>query len=339
MIASDYTTLKTNNKTISWQQQLTNSKIDPKKLLEHLNLDIKLLPEIITASTSFTLRVPLAFISRIKKNDVNDPLLKQVLPTTEELAINEGFSFDPLSEKDYTPTSGLIHKYQGRVLLVTTSACAVNCRYCFRRYFPYSDHRSANNQRENILDYLRSTSSIKEVILSGGDPLIASDNYLEGLIKDLETINNITTLRIHTRLPIMIPDRITSKLLAVLTNSRFKIVIVIHCNHAQEIDVHVQQALSLLKNAGVTLLNQAVLLRGVNNSSEALYKLSEKLFFNGVLPYYLHLLDLVHGTKHFEVKEQQAISIVKQLANTAPGYLVPKLVKEVPGEKSKTRVL
>ena len=338
MIASDYTTLITNNKTISWQQQLTQSKVDPKKLLKYLNLDIKLLPQIITSSKSFALRTPLAFISRIKKGNINDPLLKQILPTTEELAINEGFSFDPLAEKDYSPTSGLIHKYQGRVLLITTSACAVNCRYCFRRYFPYSDHRTAKNQREQILTYLRSHSSIKEVILSGGDPLIASDNYLEDLIKDLETINNISTLRIHTRLPIMIPDRITSKLLSIITNSRFKVVIVIHCNHAQEIDENVQQALLLLKNAGVTLLNQAVLLRGVNDSSEDLYDLSEKLFVNAVLPYYLHLLDLVHGTKHFEVKEQQAISIVKQLANIAPGYLVPKLVKEIPGEKCKTKV-
>ena len=339
MIASDYTTFKENNKTITWQQQLTQSKITPRKLIETLNLDINLLSKIVNSSKSFTLRAPEAFISRIKKGDINDPLLKQILPRSEELAINTGFSFDPLAEKDYSPVAGLIHKYQGRVLLVTTSACAVNCRYCFRRYFPYSNHRSTNNQREQILNYIRADSSIKEVILSGGDPLIASDNYLESLINNLAAIKHLSTLRIHTRLPIMIPDRITNKLLTILNNSRFKIVMVIHCNHAQEIDTKVKKSLFLLKSSGICLLNQAVLLRGINDTSEILYELSETLFFNGVLPYYLHLLDLVHGTKHFQVKQQQAISIVKQLANIAPGYLVPKLVKETPGEKCKTRIV
>jgi len=268
--------------------------------------------------------------------DPTDPLLRQVLPLGEEALPAPGYVTDPLQEAEHTPARGLIHKYAGRVLLITSPACAVNCRYCFRRHFPYGDNSPSRAQWEASLEHLRTDPSITEAILSGGDPLAASDRQLAWLVERLEAIPHLRRLRIHTRLPVVIPDRIDAALLDWLGKSRLQKVVVLHINHAQEIDPAVVDACARLKTAGVTLLNQSVLLRGVNDSVDALAALSERLFEAGVLPYYLHVLDPVAGAAHFDVPDGQARELVAGLREVLPGFLMPRLVREVPGEGSKT---
>jgi len=322
----------------SWQQALANAVTDPLELLQLLSLDIEALPGAVAAIGSFPLRVPRAFIARMNKGDWNDPLLQQIMPVARELELQPGFSDDPLEELGSNPLSGLIHKYQGRVLLIVSGGCAVNCRYCFRRHFPYSDNNPGRHQWTEVLDYIAADPSINEVILSGGDPLAASDKLLTDLVDQLQLIPHLTTLRVHSRLPVVIPQRITEQTLVWLSGGRLQPVLVIHSNHANELDQQVQRSLATLREAGVTLLNQSVLLAGVNDSAPALKALSERLFACGVLPYYLHLLDKVAGAAHFYVDEPRAQSIVQQLLASAPGYLVPRLVKELPQHHSKTLI-
>lgn len=300
---------------------------------------LQLSPQVLNLSTQaikeFSLRVPKSFAKRIEKGNPNDPLLRQILPISDELNRYEGFSNDPVGDLQAIKQIGVLHKYHGRVLLINTGACAIHCRYCFRRNFPYSDLQLNKHQENEAILAITDDSTIEEVILSGGDPLVLSDSRLADLFEKLNTIARLKRIRIHTRLPIVQPARITSELLSIFSKSHKKVVLIVHCNHANEIDSEVTQVCEKLKNANVTLLNQSVLLRGVNDDAVTLCKLSERLFEIGVLPYYLHFLDKAHGTGHFQVSENTALEIMKQMQGHLAGYLVPKLVFERAGQLSK----
>ena len=318
-----------------WQTELAEAVRDPAELLRLLQLDPALLDGARAAGLQFPLRVPHAFIARMRKGDPDDPLLRQVLPLAAELESHAGFSTDPVGDMASRSAPGVLHKYHGRVLLITTGACGVHCRYCFRRHFPYAAESARQHDWHAALDYLRTDTSIHEVILSGGDPLSLSDSVLAGLVAELERIPHLTRLRIHTRQPIVLPSRVDSAMLAWLKNCCLQKVVVLHVNHAREVDTAVTEALSRLRTAGASLLNQSVLLRGVNDSVTELASLSEALFAAGVMPYYLNLLDPVQGAAHFEVAESQARLLIMGLRARLPGYLVPRLVREVPGAPSK----
>ncbi len=318
-----------------WQLALANAITNPQELCDILALNSQKFQRLLVADPQFSLRVPRSFVARMEKGNLRDPLLLQVLPLNKELETVAHFCQDPLQEQQANPIPGLLHKYYGRVLLIAASGCAIHCRYCFRRHFPYADNTPGTSGWQPALDYIANDPSISEVILSGGDPLILKDAALTNLIERLAVIQHLKTLRIHTRLPIVLPERITESLISALTASRFKIVVVIHCNHSREIDQKVRNGLALLRQAGIILLNQFVLLRGINDHAETLIELSEQLFSAGVLPYYLHLLDPVEGTAHFAVSAAKGRRLIKQMAACLPGYLVPKLVCELAGEKSK----
>ena len=320
-----------------WQAQLAGAVTAPQQLLAMLQLSPDLLPAALLADQAFSLRVPHAYIHRMAIGQPDDPLLKQVLPIGQELRHVAGFGLDPLAEQGHH-NRGVIHKYRGRLLLIVGGACAVNCRFCFRRHFPYQDKQLDRDSWHEALDYIRADTSISEVILSGGDPLASSDRRLLKLATALNDIRHVKTLRIHTRLPVVIPERVTDELLHWFAGQRLQPVMVIHANHANEIDETVRQALARLRQAGVTLLSQSVLLKGINDDAQTLVELSEALFRAGVLPYYLHLLDRVHGAAHFDVPEERAKVIVEEMMAVSPGYLVPKLVREIAGEPSKTRI-
>jgi EF-P beta-lysylation protein EpmB len=320
----------------SWQQQLANAIRDPATLCTRLGLPEAWLPGASAGHALFDICVPDAFIRRMAPGDPSDPLLRQILPLGEETLTAPGFVADPLAEADHQPAKGLIHKYAGRVLLIASPTCAVNCRYCFRRHFPYGDHAPSRAQWQQALDYLRADTSLHEAILSGGDPLAANDRQLAWLVGKLEQIPHLKRLRIHTRLPVVIPDRVDTALLEWLKSTRLQKVVVLHINHTNEIDSAVIKACTRLKNAGVTLLNQSVLLRGINDTVSALAELSERLFDAGILPYYLHVLDPVQGAAHFDVTDTQARDLLTGLRDVLPGFLLPRLVREIPGKASKT---
>ncbi|WP_079253602.1 EF-P beta-lysylation protein EpmB [Endozoicomonas arenosclerae] len=322
----------------SWKKVLADSVTDPEELLGILNLPKTLLPGAISGDKAFSMRIPRPYIDRMIRGDQFDPLLRQVLPLGEESEEISGYSLDPLAEQSQNPTEGIIHKYQGRLLMIVSGACAINCRFCFRRHFPYGDNQLGGESWKQAIAYIRSQESIHEVILSGGDPLAATDSRLARMVDALSDIPHVKTLRIHTRLPIVIPQRVTDEMIEWFCKGRLKPVLVIHCNHANEIDDHVAQSLQKLRQAGATLLNQTVLLRGVNDNAETLADLSHTLFDAGVLPYYLHLLDRVQGAAHFDIAEEKAKVLVNELMHQCPGYLVPKLVREVAGEASKTPI-
>ncbi len=311
----------------SWKKILQSANPKPEVLLSKLNIeDHSSISK--AANISFPLRVPQGFIDRINKNNLDDPLLRQVLPHIDEEKEQAGFSEDPLEENDKQITPGLLHKYHGRVLLVLTGACAIHCRYCFRRHFPYSDSNPSGENLNKAIDYIQGEPSVKEVILSGGDPLSVSDERLANLVSKLSAIPHLHRLRIHTRFPIVVPERINDDLLACLTGTRLKTAIVLHVNHANELDTSVEQALSKLRQHNIPLFNQSVLLKGINDSVDTLVELSETLFEFGVIPYYLHLLDPVAGASHFEVEESTAKLIMNGVQQQLPGYLLPKLVRE-----------
>ncbi len=322
----------------AWRRQMAECITDPKELLELLQLPASLLPEARAAHRQFSIRVPKSFAALIRRGDPQDPLLRQVLPIGDELRAPEGFVADPLDEASATLGNGLLQKYQGRVLLITSPACAVHCRYCFRREYPYADNQSTRSNWQQALASIAADHSITEVILSGGDPLSLDDHRLSAKIADLDKIPHIRRLRIHTRLPVVIPERITPELSAMLATTRLKTVIVLHSNHAQELQATLGERLKKLP-PGIQLLNQSVLLKGVNDSVESLQGLSETLFEFGVLPYYLHLLDHTKGTSHFEVDEDRAMEIMQALRSRLPGYLIPRLVREQAGMPSKTAVI
>jgi EF-P beta-lysylation protein EpmB len=321
----------------AWQIELAQAVSDPRQLLQMLGLDqsgIALRAPI----RHFPLRVPRGYVARMRPGDPADPLLRQVLPLDAEDQLNPGFGKDPVGDLAALAGPGVLHKYQGRALVITTGACAIHCRYCFRRHFPYAETQGSGADWAQVLDYLSRDDSIEEVILSGGDPLALNDSRLAALSEGLDRIAHLRRLRIHTRLPIVLPERVDHDLLTWLGATRLKPVMVLHANHARELDAGVDTALSRLRAAGVCLLNQSVLLRGVNDSVGALRELSERLFSAGVLPYYLHLLDRVQGAAHYEVSDAQARALLLDLAAQLPGYLLPRLVREQAGAAAKQLV-
>lgn len=322
-----------------WQDDLRNVIEDVSTLCHMLELPEDLIEQQLLANPQWKLRVPRPFVNKMRKGDIADPLLLQVLPSRLELINVAGFVDDPLQETGQSPATGIIHKYHGRVLLLAASACAVHCRYCFRREFDYAAHSQSRAQWQDSLQYIANNADINEVILSGGDPLILTDQHLHWLIEQIGQIEHIKRLRIHTRLPVVIPSRINKSLLDTVNGSRLKTVMVIHCNHAQELDPALALALDELHANNVTLLNQSVLLKGVNDSPVAIRELSERLFECHVHPYYIHLLDPVSGSSHYEVCQEQAEKIVAEASTQLPGYLVPKLVREVPNKAAKQSIL
>ena len=325
--------------TKNWQQQLAEAFNTIEDLCHYLHLSLNDLPVSITAAADFPIRVPLSFAASMQKGNPDDPLLRQVLPVIDELTAYPGFSNDPVGDLPSAAQTGVLQKYHGRVLLIITGSCAINCRYCFRRNFPYSDLQLSKQNENAAIQYIQEDASITEVILSGGDPLLLSDARLAKLFAQLGVIPHVKRIRIHTRLPIVLPARITNELINTLAQSAKQLVVVVHCNHANEINPRVIAAFKLLKNNGITLFNQSVLLKGVNDSVAALCELNEQLFIHGIIPYYLHLLDKATGTGHFEVSETEASALIKQVQAALPGYLVPKLVKEQPGALSKQTIL
>jgi len=322
-----------------WRQQLRDAIKDPLELLAMLDLEAGRTALDLRAGTDFPLLVPRSFAARMVPGDPGDPLLLQVLTSAQELATAPGYSADPVAESgDVLPRPGIIHKYRGRALLIVAAGCAINCRYCFRRHFPYAENQNSRVGWRASLDYVRNDTSIEEIILSGGDPLIAPDKQLAELVALIADIPHVQRLRIHSRLPIVLPDRVTPELVEIISPPGLRTVMVVHCNHAQEIDAEVGSAVARLKRADITVLNQAVLLAGVNDSAEAQVDLAQGLFRAGVLPYYLHLLDKVQGAAHFDVPESQALQLMQAISARLPGYLVPRLVREEAGAPAKTRL-
>jgi EF-P beta-lysylation protein EpmB len=321
----------------AWQTALRGAVSDPAELLQLLELSPDDLP-LAAMVNGFPLRVPRGFVSRMRKRDPNDPLLRQVLPLRQELEDVPGFSDDAVGDLERVRAGGILHKYHGRALLIATGACAVHCRYCFRRHFPYGEHTATRHAWQETLAALSADASITEVILSGGDPLSLSDRRLAELAALLEGIPQLRRLRIHTRLPVVLPERVDAGLLGWLGRGRLLHVVVLHANHAQEIDSPVREAFQRLRDAGITLLNQSVLLRGINDKPQILADLSERLFECGVMPYYLHQLDRVRGAAHFEVPDSEATGIMREMASRLPGYLVPRLVRERAGQPYKLQI-
>lgn len=320
----------------AWQNELSCLVTDPHALLNELKLDPTLLPAARAAAEAFPLKVTSSFIRRMEKGNADDPLLKQVLPLGVELVQATGFTQDPLHERSMNPIPGLLHKYKSRVLITITSACAVHCRYCFRRSFPYADNKAQRAAWPELLAYIEAHPDINEVILSGGDPMTLGDGLLQSFTDALRSLPQIKRLRIHTRTLIVLPSRVTEALVAWLTSLPWPVVIVVHVNHPNEIDDEVASALQSLRSAGITLFNQSVLLREINDDEAVLTALQEKLFSVGVLPYYLHTLDKVNGAAHFDVSLSRARALHAHLKQALPGFLVPKLVTERPAELSKT---
>lgn len=318
----------------SWQSILAASTLSKEKLLDALNLNKHALLD--DKEPGFPLRVPAPFLEKMAIGCPDDPLLLQILPQKNEHKAVQGFLDEPLQEQEYSPVTGLIHKYKSRVLLVTTQACAIHCRYCFRRNFPYQEHAQSRTEWSTALRYIETHPSVNEVILSGGDPLSLNDKSLAALLRKVERIQTIKRIRIHTRMLPCLPQRVTDSLCQLLESLSCQVILVAHCNHPNELADDTAQAFNKLKKAGVTLLNQSVLLKSVNNDAETLANLSEQLFQQGVLPYYLFVLDKVNGAAHFDLARQEAASIHRALQSKLPGFLVPKLAEEKPGEKNKT---
>ena len=322
--------------TPRWQREMAEAVTDPAELLRCLGLPVSLADT--SAGKHFPLRVPRGFVRRMERENPRDPLLLQVLPRMWENRPAEGYRPDPVGDLASMVVPGVIHKYRGRVLLVATGVCAIHCRYCFRRHFPYADANPRRGEWEAALEYIADDPTIEEVILSGGDPLLLADTGLAGLCSRLQRIPHLRRLRIHTRLPVVLPSRVDDALLGWLGESRLQTVIVLHVNHPNELDGAVGGALADLADTGTVLLNQSVLLRGINDDAATLAALSEALFAAGVMPYYLHLLDKVEGAAHFDVDEGRAISLLAELRERLPGYLVPRLVREREGAPAKTPV-
>lgn len=322
----------------AWRRALAEAVRDPEELLALLRLDPALLPAVRRAAELFPLRVPRGYVARMRPGDPDDPLLLQVLPLGRELDEAAGFRADPVGDRAAAVAPGLLQKYRGRALLLVTAACAVHCRYCFRRELPYDELGAGPAGWDEALRRVATDPEIEEVILSGGDPLAVSDERLAELAAAIAAIPHVRRLRIHSRNPVVLPERVDDRLLAWLAGGRLRPVLVVHANHAREIDAAVGAAFARLREAGVTLLNQSVLLAGVNDSGAALAELSEALFEAGALPYYLHLLDRVRGAAHFEVSEARARRLLGRAAARLPGYLVPRLVREEPGAAAKVSV-
>ena len=322
----------------SRQKIVDNQLNDTESILDAIETSLPETSLSKAAIKSFPMRVSKDFIKRIKKGDPDDPLLKQILPVKEEEYDVEGYTTDPLAELKTEVVPGLLHKYFGRALMVVTGACAIHCRYCFRRYFPYSESNPTTNNWQQALEYLEKDKSISEIILSGGDPLTLSDNKLSALINKLARIGHLKRIRIHTRIPIVLPSRISDKLLSIITGTRLQTVFVVHANHSNELDENVEKAIQQIAANNIIIFNQSVLLKGVNDSANTLSELSNRLFSFGIIPYYLHMLDPVAGAAHFKVDITIARSIMEELHKILPGYLVPRLVSENAGAQYKIPV-
>jgi EF-P beta-lysylation protein EpmB len=318
-----------------WQTEMAQAITSPEALVEALGLEPALIDPARRAAEKFGLRVPLGYVARMRRGDPNDPLLRQVLPIAEEDELVPGYVADPLGEQAARRAPALLQKYRGRALLITTSACAIHCRYCFRREFPYSEQVGESTRFREALDEIAADPSLEEIILSGGDPLSLSDSRLTSLTDELAKIPHIRRLRLHTRQPVVLPSRVDAGFTAWLQRVPWPVVFVLHANHANEIDENVRTACARLREHGATLLNQTVLLKGVNDSADTLADLSRALFEAGVLPYYLHVLDKVTGAAHFDIPEWRAQELAGELAARMPGYLVPRLVREVEGAPAK----
>jgi L-lysine 2,3-aminomutase len=322
----------------NWKKELANATTCAHSLLK--KLDLTAYPGIVDEQPTFKCLATESYINKMQIGNINDPLLRQVLPLNKEnhLPTQLAGATDPVADIDAMASPGLLHKYHGRALLISTGACAIHCRYCFRRHYPYQQSSCTNNVLGKTLDYLNQHTEIEEVILSGGDPLVLDNSKLTTLIKQLETITHLQTLRIHTRLPVVLPNRINKGLLQLLQSCRFNVVMVIHSNHANELQQTEYSKLHLLHEAGITLLNQSVLLKDINDNTDTLITLSKRLFQCKTLPYYLHLLDPVAGAMHFDINKQSALKLKAQMEQQLPGYLVPKLVQETAGKQAKTAI-
>jgi EF-P beta-lysylation protein EpmB len=323
-----------------WRHHLAEAVRNFDELLERLDLDAGALGVEATAHAArrFPLRVPRGFVARMRRGDPEDPLLRQVLPVPAENEEVDGFSTNPVGELGLISGDGLLSKYHGRALVIAAGACAIHCRYCFRRHFPYDDGGSFESEFESALQALADDPTIEEVILSGGDPLMLPDDRLATLTSRIADIPHVRRLRLHTRMPVVLPERVDEVCIEWVAACSLPVVVVVHANHPREIDDDVARALRVLRGAGASVLNQAVLLAGVNDSVKALADLSIRLFECGVLPYYLHLLDRVAGAAHFEVDQDRALEIMSSLRAGLPGYLVPRLVREIDGAPSKVVV-
>lgn len=323
----------------SWQQDFAEAITDPAELLRALELGPEWLGPAQAAAERFALRVPRSFVARMRRGDPTDPLLRQVLPLGDELIDIEGFGADPVGESAFQQAPGLLRKYSSRALLVTTSACAMHCRYCFRREFPYDAQQGETGRWREAIAAINADTSVEELILSGGDPLSLSNARLQALSTSLKGIAHLRSLRLHTRNAIVLPSRIDAGFIDWIRQLPWRVTIVLHVNHAQELQGDALEAIARLRSSGALLLNQAVLLRGVNNEATTLATLSRTLHAHGVLPYYLHLLDRVRGSAHFEVGAARGLEIIEAMTRSLPGYLVPKLVREEPGAASKTAIV
>ncbi|MGR0278104.1 EF-P beta-lysylation protein EpmB [Marinomonas dokdonensis] len=321
---------------LSWSEHLAQAITNLAELISLLGLPSDLAEQGLEAHQAFKLLVPRPYLSRIEYGNPEDPLLQQILPHGHEMLPQAGYNKDPLEEADHNPQKAIVHKYTRRLLVIASGGCAVNCRYCFRRHFPYGDNQLAQAEWHSVIDYLIAHPQINEVILSGGDPLMMKDSLLADKVRQIEALPQIKRLRIHSRLPVVIPARVCDAMISWITNSRLDIIMVWHINHANEIDAEVKQAAIRLKQAGVTLLNQGVILKGVNDNVDAQVTLSETLFDTGILPYYMFTLDPVEGAAHFDISVNEAQQLMGQVAAELPGYLVPKLAKEIPGKSAKT---
>ena len=339
MITATSNTRHLNPLDSTWQQHFADAVTDPAELLRALDLGSEWLAPAEAAAKLFPLRVPRSFVARMRRGDPHDPLLRQVLPLGDELIETEGFGSDPIDESSYQQAPGLLRKYSSRALLVTTGACAVHCRYCFRREFPYEEQQGETGRWREAIASVAADPSIEELILSGGDPLSLSNARLNALTNSLKGIAHLNSLRLHTRNAIVLPSRIDAGFIDWIRSLPWRVTIVLHVNHAQELQGDALEALARLSTTGALLLNQSVLLRGVNDDATALSTLSRTLHAHGVLPYYLHLLDRVRGSAHFEVSESRGLEIIATMTSTLPGYLVPKLVREIPGAASKTAIV
>lgn len=318
-----------------WQQLLAAGLSNCDELFDALAIPVEQRPALAAHNKQFPLRVPQGFVARMRKGDPNDPLLRQILPLAEENVPVAGFGPDPVGDHAALTGAGLLQKYHGRALLITTGACAIHCRYCFRRHFPYQQQHARQNNWHDVITSLKQDTSINEVILSGGDPLLLTTSHLQALTDQLSELTHIRRLRLHTRVPVVLPERINAGFIEWLSKLPFQRIVVIHANHPAEIDANVARHLTALRSMPLTILNQSVLLRGINDDSETLTDLSERLFETGVMPYYLHQLDRVHGAAHYEVPDETALVIHQQLRQRLPGYLVPRLVYEEAGAPSK----
>lgn len=323
---------------MDWRRSLAEAIRDPNQLLSRLGLTAGD-AQFFVPDPSFPMLVPESFLKRIKPGDINDPLLRQVLPLVEEDENISGFTSDALEEANFRKAPGLLHKYAGRALFVLTGACAVHCRYCFRRHYPYSQEPKRIDDWEPAFAAIEQDHSIHEVLLSGGDPLMLTDERLATVVRRIDAIPHLRRLRIHTRLPIVLPNRVTLDFLDLLTSMRLTPVVVVHANHPAELVSDCALALRQLAQSGVMVLNQAVLLRGVNDSVEVLAELSERLIELGIRPYYLHQLDRVSGAAHFEVPEEIGVQLMDQLRRRLPGYAVPQYVRETPGAPFKVPLI